>query len=169
MDSPLVLALATGLGVALVLVVALLAAVRHLRSTARVETAQARAEAAALRTRLDDLAERLERSTHREPPAATGAAYVITDAGSTGAGPAGLPDRLDAVGRPMVADRVVLNAALGEPLVKAVALGHGVRRALSAESRNRIRFEVRRETRRARKQRRREMKQAWRDSRARAA
>ncbi|SDR92516.1 hypothetical protein SAMN04488570_0735 [Nocardioides scoriae] len=164
MDSPLVLALATGLGVALVLVVALLAAVRHLRTTARGETEQARAEAAALRTRLDDLAERLERSTHRDAPAVSDAAYVITDAGR-----AGPPDRLDAVGLPMVADRVVLNAALGEPLVKAVALGHGVRRALSAESRNRIRFEVRRETRRARKQRRREMKQAWRDSRARAA
>ena len=62
-------------------------------------------------------------------------------------------------------DRVVLSATLGEPLVRAVALGHGVRRALSAESRNRIRFEMRREVRRARKQRRREMKDAWRRSR----
>jgi hypothetical protein len=46
--------------------------------------------------------------------------------------------------------------------VKAVSFGHGLRRAMSAESRNRIWFEVRREVRRARKQRRRETKQAWR-------
>jgi len=46
--------------------------------------------------------------------------------------------------------------------VKVVAFGHGVRRALSAESRNRIWFEMRREVRRARKQRRREMKDALR-------
>ena len=67
----------------------------------------------------------------------------------------------------MVSDRVVLNAALGEPLVRAVALGHGVRRALSAETRHRIRFEMRREAKRARKQRRREMRDAWREARVR--
>jgi len=61
-----------------------------------------------------------------------------------------------------LSDRLVLSATVGEPLVKAMALGHGVRRALSAESRNRIWFEVRREVRRARKQRRRETKEAWR-------
>ena len=59
-------------------------------------------------------------------------------------------------------DRVVLSATVGEPLVKVVSFGHGLRRALSPESRNRIWFEVRREVRRARKQRRREMKEAWR-------
>ena len=48
---------------------------------------------------------------------------------------------------PTVPDRVVLSATVGEPLVKAVAFGHGVRRALSAESRNRIWFEMRREVR----------------------
>jgi hypothetical protein len=63
----------------------------------------------------------------------------------------------------------VLSATLGEPLVRVVSLGHGVRRALSAESRNRIRFEVRREARRSRKQRRREMKDAWRRERAASA
>jgi len=68
----------------------------------------------------------------------------------------------DAVATRPVSDQLVLSAAFGEPLVKVLAFGHGVRRALSAESRNRIRFEVRREVRRARKQRRREMKDAWR-------
>jgi hypothetical protein len=46
-----------------------------------------------------------------------------------------------------------------------VAFGHGVARALSPESRNRIWFEMRREVRRARKQRRRDMKQAYRQMR----
>lgn len=67
----------------------------------------------------------------------------------------------------VVPDGVVLSATLGEPLVKAIALGHGLRRALSAESRNRIRFEVKRGTRAARKNRRRDMRQAWRDARVR--
>src|SRR5206468_817921 len=79
-------------------------------------------------------------------------AYLITDAGIERAAPT-------------VPDRLVLSATLGEPLVKVVALGHGLTRALSAESRNKIRFEMRREVRRARKQRRRDMKEAWRQRR----
>lgn len=47
------------------------------------------------------------------------------------------------------------SVTLGEPLLKAVAFGYGVRRALSPESRNRIAFEMRREVKRARKERRR--------------
>jgi hypothetical protein len=56
--------------------------------------------------------------------------------------------------------------AARESMIRLVALGHGVRRALSAESRNRIRFEVGREVRRARKVRRRELKEARRHLRA---
>ena len=41
-----------------------------------------------------------------------------------------------------------------------LSLGYGVRRALSAENRNRIRFEMRREVKRARRQRRRDLKEA---------
>ncbi len=108
-------------------------------------------ETADLRGRLEELAVRLEQQTARpevhDALARDEASYVITDAGRP---------------EPTVPDRVVLTATLGEPLVKAVSFGHGVRRALSAESRNRIRFEMRREVRRARKQRRREMKDAWR-------
>ena len=58
------------------------------------------------------------------------------------------------------------SAALGESLVRVVSLGHGVRRALSAENRNRIRFEVRREVKRSRRQRRRDLKEAKRHLRA---
>jgi hypothetical protein len=61
-----------------------------------------------------------------------------------------------------VPDQLVLSATIGEPLVKAAAFGHGLRRALGAQSRNRIWFEVRREVRRARKQRRQEMRTAYR-------
>ncbi len=56
--------------------------------------------------------------------------------------------------------------ALGESLVRVLSLGYGVRRALSAENRNRIRFEMRREVRRSRKQRRRDLRTAARTLRA---
>ena len=52
-----------------------------------------------------------------------------------------------------------------EGLVRAAGVAHGLRRALAPASRNRIRFEMRRELRRARKQRKREMRAAWRDLR----
>lgn len=68
----------------------------------------------------------------------------------------------------VVPDQVVLSATLGEPLVRTVSLLHGLRRALSAESRNRIRFAMRQEVRRARKQRRRDMKAAYRDAQLRS-
>ncbi|MEP6816884.1 MAG: hypothetical protein ABI873_15180 [Marmoricola sp.] len=89
--------------------------------------------------------------------------YVITRVGDTG-----LTTR-DGTGTRTgrrIPDRAVLSAAFGEPLVKALSFGHGVRRALSPESRNRIGFEMRREMRRSRKLRRREMREAWKQMRA---
>jgi hypothetical protein len=65
-----------------------------------------------------------------------------------------------------VSSRAVLSVTVGEPLVRLVAFGYGVRRALSAENRNRIAFEMRREVRRARKDRRRELKAARRSAQA---
>jgi hypothetical protein len=149
MDSPVLIAGAAG---ALVLVLCVLLLVLRSRAASRRELAaalsEAQAETAELRMRLDALTERLEHQSSAmirvDDPA-----YVITDAGEP------RPE-------PNVGDAVVLSATVGEPLVKVVAFGHGVRRALSAESRNRIWFEMRREVRRARKQRRREMKDAWR-------
>ena len=58
------------------------------------------------------------------------------------------------------------SVALGESLVRVFSLGYGVRRALTAESRNRIRFEMRREVKRSRRQRRRDLKEAKRHLRA---
>ena len=148
MEPPVLLAAA-----AVVAAVALvLALVLRSRTISRRELAAAlsaaQAETAELRRRLDALTDQLEHQSSSmirvDDPA-----YVITDAGRQPL-------------EPNVADRVVLSATVGEPLVKVVAFGHGMRRALSAESRNRIWFEMRREVRRARKQRRREMKYAWR-------
>jgi hypothetical protein len=147
MDSPVLIAGAAG---ALLLVLCVLLVLRSRAASRRdlaAALAEAQAETAELRSRLDALTERLEHQSSAmirvDDPA-----YVITDAGER-------PE-------PNVSDAVVLSATVGEPLVKVVAFGHGVRRALSAESRNRIWFEMRREVRRARKQRRREMKDAWR-------
>ena len=148
MEPPVLLA-----GAAVVAAVALvLALVLRSRTISRRELAAAlsaaQAETAELRRRLDALTDQLEHQSSSmirvDDPA-----YVITDAGTPPL-------------EPNIADRVVLSATVGEPLVKVVAFGHGMRRALSAESRNRIWFEMRREVRRARKQRRREMKYAWR-------
>ncbi len=56
---------------------------------------------------------------------------------------------------------------LRETVVKAASLAHGVRRALDPETRNRIRFEMKREVKRARKQRRADTRQARREWEAR--
>jgi hypothetical protein len=133
----------------LLLLVVLLGVLLRSRAESRRELASATAETAELRRRLDALSEQIERSAETERARRGDSAYVITDAGEP------RPE-------PNVPDRVVLSATVGEPLVKVVSFGHGLRRALSAESRNRIWFEMRREVRRARKQRRREMKEAWR-------
>ena len=148
METPVLI---LGAVVGLIGLAALLVAFLGARTTSRKELAAARAETAALRHRIDELDERLEETS--TALVETQESYLITDAGSVSEEPA-------------VPERVVLSATFGEPLVKIVALGHGVGRALSAESRNRIRFEMRREVRRARKQRRREMKDAWRASRS---
>ena len=65
------------------------------------------------------------------------------------------PVRLDA---PTFADIVVK-----ETVVKAASLAHGVRRGLAPAARNRIRFEMKQEVRRARKQRRADLKAAQRE------
>ena len=145
MDTPVLIAVAA---VVVVIVAGLLLALLRSRAESRRALLTAQQDTAELRARLDALSDELERQSatmvRTDDPA-----YVITDAGAPEP-PLHVPDRL------------VLSATVGEPLVKAMALGHGVRRALSAESRNRIWFEVRREVRRARKQRRRETKEAWR-------
>lgn len=63
--------------------------------------------------------------------------------------------------------RLFADIVAREAVVKAASWTHGLRRALSAENRNRIRFQVRQETRRAGRDRRAETKQALREYRAR--
>ena len=90
-------------------------------------------------------------------PVAAPVEFVITDLGQER--PPVEPGRLDG---PAFADVV-----LKETVVKAASLAHGVRRGLAPATRNRIRFEMRQEVRRARKQRRADLKAAQRDLHAR--
>jgi hypothetical protein len=125
------------------------------------ELRASRQEMSALQARLDGLAARLDDPrVPRDQPARAGQEYVITTlpdaaAPSGPAVPAGTVDR-----------REFASLVVGESVVRVASLAHGVRRALSAENRNRIGFEMRREVRRARKQRRRDLKEAKRQLRA---
>ncbi|MGC4112653.1 MAG: hypothetical protein QM747_19950 [Nocardioides sp.] len=130
----------------------------------RSAATRAAADLAVLRHRLDEL----ERAGHESAgvsgsatPSESGATapveFLITDLGR----PQPDPEPLHLSG-PAFADIV-----LKESVVKAASLVHGVRRGLAPATRNRIRFEMRLEVRRARKQRRADLKAAQRDLRAR--
>jgi hypothetical protein len=139
-------------GVLAVLCLVLLMALVRIRSSAR-RTAR---ELDSMRQRLDDL----EQQSVVRPAARAATApveFVITDLGREQPTPALV--RLDA---PAFADIV-----LKETVVKAASLAHGVRRGLAPATRNRIRFEMKQEVRRARKQRRADLKAAQRDLQAR--
>lgn len=157
MESPALLAaLAAVAGAAVALVGIALLRSRRGRSRADLEAmlVDARHEVEELRRRLEELTELTAALAPVEPRPAE---FVITHVGEPGAD----DDRV------VVPDRVVLSAALGEPVVKVAAFSHGVRRALSAESRNRIWFEMRREVRAARRRRRRLVRDYLRETRAR--
>jgi HAMP domain-containing protein len=156
MDTALIVTLGTAAAVLLV-VLALLLAVLAGRRRLRRELAEAQA-------RLEELTHQVEAAT--APPAPVPSAdavvpaereYVITAVGELDGARPRQPEQR--AGAPIAA-REFASVALGESLVRVVALGYGVRRALSAENRNRIGFEVRREVRRSRKQRRRDLKEA---------
>lgn len=172
MSPGLFAALGGAAALLLVGLVALLAVGVASRRRTAAALAEARTDVAELRARLEALTDELAaaRVAATAPADAradnrTQTEYVITTAAAPGARPAGRGSD-DAL--PVVPDRAVLSVTLGEPLVKAAALVHGVRRALSPESRNRIAFEMRREVKRVRKQRRRLARQAVRDASARA-
>ena len=162
------LAACAGAAAALLLVAAVALLTRRRRRRADLEAmlAASQREVDDLRHQLDELTggrpAYLEELFAGPPPAAAQQAdFVITHVGEGGLDPAVLPE--DAVAVP---DRLVLSATVGEPLVKVAAFSHGVRRALSAQSRNRIWFEMRREVRAARKRRRRLVKDYLRETRA---
>jgi hypothetical protein len=153
---------AIGGAAAALLLVALVAGVRR-RNRTRADLEEM---LAAAQHEADDLRARLEELTALLTVAQPGRsgqpehAYLITDAGVA------RPAEIDPEDQIQVPDRLVLSATMGAPLVKVAAFGHGVRRALSPESRNRIWFEMRREVRAARKRRRQLLKQYQRDVRA---
>ena len=149
-------------------VLALAVALERVRSRAAGEREGARAEAAVLRARLEEVERRLAAAADGSRPAAPAdPEFVITHVGKEAtarhvAGH-GAPARVEPA---LFADLV-----LREGVVRVASLVHGVRTALAPETRNRIRFEVRREVRRARKQRRADTRLARRElaSRQRAA
>ena len=146
-------AAALALGLSVVLVVVL----RRTRLATEESLAQAHAETAALRAHLEALERRLEHPTTSERPTTE---YVITHLGATEPSSAGAP--VAHVDKALFADLV-----LRETVVKTASLAHGLRRALSPASRNRIRFEMRQEVRRNRKRRRAEARVARREWEAR--
>jgi hypothetical protein len=140
-----------GLGVVCVVLVVVLVRIRSSASDVRRELA-------GLRQRLDDLERRPEGPAVADAATVTAPVeFVITDLGREQ--PPAEPVHLDA---PAFADIV-----LKETVVKAASFAHGVRRGLAPATRNRIRFEMKMEVRRARKQRRADLKAAQRDLRAR--
>lgn len=126
---------------------------------ARSRAARAESLAATLAGRLGVL----ESTTSPAPSShvADASTFVITRMSSGSAPEAAPPIARDIDGR-LFADIVAR-----ETVVKAASWTAGLRRALSAQNRNRIRFEVRQETRRAGRERRAETKQALREFRAR--
>jgi hypothetical protein len=144
----------------LVALVALLVAVRAERRARRAERL------------VVDLAERvaLLESPLASAPApradeATVGTYVITGVGTRDAVEHAPVEQVP-VAAP-IDGRLFTDIVARETVVKAASWTHGLRRALSAESRNRIRFHVRQETRRAGRERRAETRQALREFRAR--
>lgn len=148
--------------VVLVLLVALAVVIvswRRDRSRAEAEAIARRAEQDELRHRVDALSRRLE--TDRGAVRPTTGEFVITDVGDDH------PEREVTPTAGRIEGRLFADIVLREAAVKAAALGSGVRRALAAENRNRIRFEMKREVKRARKQRRAELRDLRRERAAR--
>ena len=158
MDLPLLAILAAAV-LALGGLVAALLSVRSRRGRMRTELDAARADVEALRARVETLAHRDDvRTTPQEPQefVITGLDDVATVAPRQLRPAVSDPES----GRPGLPAGQFATVALSEALVRVVSLGYGVRRALTAENRNRIRFEMRREVKRARRQRRRDLKDA---------
>ncbi|HEU4811763.1 MAG TPA: hypothetical protein VFT00_06460 [Nocardioides sp.] len=156
----------TAVGTCAVLVVGLAVVLWRVRARTARELERAQAEAAALRARMQDLEARLTRVA-RTAPAET-ADYVITHLGEEIRAPRHAAET-SSVGvlAPRIEPALFADLVLRETVVKAASLAHGLRVALAPATRNRIRFEVRQEVKRARKQRRAELKEARREREAR--
>jgi hypothetical protein len=143
----------------LVVLLAVLVSARRGRRRTEAALAASRAEIAALQERLDVLTAQ-QAAAPTTPQAAPPSARQRPDEPEFVITTAGVPrtDEVAMGAAPHVDARQFASVAVGESLVRLVSLGYGVRRALSAENRNRIAFEMRREVRRSRKDRRRELR-----------
>ncbi|MEP7092004.1 MAG: hypothetical protein ABI776_18025 [Nocardioidaceae bacterium] len=165
MSPVLILTLAAVLVGAALVVVLLLALAGRRRLEGRLEVSHR--DLARLRKQLDDLARRVEPGPSQPAGDPEHPGYLITSL--SGEGPGGVPEVPSDPPAPDVqhpSGRAFAAVAAEESLIRVVTVAHGVRRALSAENRNRIRFEVAREVKRARRERRRELEQARRHLRA---
>lgn len=121
--------------------VAGVAFVRHERERTAAELARTRAEAAELRAKVEALVTATRTASEAQE-------FVITRLGEE-ADEADLPAASDTPAQ-RIDGRLFVDLVARETVVKAAALGHGVRRALAPEVRNRIRFEMKREVKRSR-------------------
>jgi hypothetical protein len=145
-----------------------LVAVGRARRGAAAELDAVRCTAEQLVARVEDVEHRLARQQRRE--ALDGHEYVITHVGEELAAPVearDARDAQDAQDAPSVPAPLFADLVLRESAVQAASLAHGLRRALAPETRHRIRFEMRREVKRARKQRRADLRAARREWQAR--
>lgn len=155
MKMALLVALGCAVALLVILLVVQLWTMRSGRRRMRLALAASRSDVDLLRTRLEAMSEEMASARIvAAAPAVPQTEYLITSAGDAH----GTGD--DAA----ISNRAVLSVTFGEPLVKVVAFGYGVRRALSPENRNRIAFEMRREVKRARKERKRDTKRAAREA-----
>lgn len=132
-------------GVLALLALALGLALLRARSATIRAVADARAENVELQERLD----RLERAA--TAPVPTEREYVITRLGEVEPAPPAVPT---------LEGRLFADQVLRESVVHAASLAQGVRRALAPATRNRIRFEMRRELKLARRQRKADLRAA---------
>ena len=166
MDTPGLLLLVAAavlalVGVAAVILTLVLARAERRRLADELRTS--RAAVSELRGLVEQLTGQLAGSTDGRSPVPTDGApgFVITSLRGGSADDAPDPDPVpDDLAVVPLSGRDFATLAVTESAVRVVSLAHGVRRALSAENRNRIRFEVRREVRRSRRQRRRDLKEA---------
>ena len=138
---------------------------RHLVRDAVAHLGIAADDAEQLRLQLADIEEQLRadaevsarrlRTSDGSPVLVEDREFVITELGR---------ERMLVPGLPPVP---FVDTLLRESLVRTASLAAGLRRALSPEVRNRIRFEMRREVKRSRKQRKADLRRARRELEAR--